>query len=177
MLKRYLLNKGFKKRYVVFGLLAFELASLPAAAQIISKAIFPEKAEPKLSASLIQSTQNQQTYLISSNTEFYITADIAHLNYHVSIQQSGELKGEIFVQSSQMPGAALFCSRPTEEGQVIYPSLRGTMVKPEKKLDDTAGLKEAVLFKIRYNGNTLPQIKFMTGPAELSSVNRHNCSV
>ena len=144
-----------KKRYLVFAWLALEVASIPAAAQIIDRVAFqvPQKAihvplpdEPGVAR-----------YAVSSNAPFTITAENAVGEFRVSVQANGLVNGKRFGLNAQMPGAAENCAALISTAQnVIYAA--------DRKTAATKGdiLSQAVIVEIRYAEEATPDFKILT---------------
>lgn len=172
MLKRYLLDKGFKKRYVLFAVLAMEIVSLPAAAGIISQS-FKQAVDPALSVVLLEETEDKVRYVIASEAAFHIAADVTDAHYEVRIYKKGEVNSQSFGEKAQMPGAALTCSHTKNEQTTIFQSLRRTSINPDLNRDDI--LNQAVILEIKHNAGAKPNFSFVRGSTDIKTFNPINC--
>ncbi|WP_034387122.1 hypothetical protein [Hellea balneolensis] len=134
----------FKKRYIVFGLLAAEIAAIPVAA----KALKDFKYEPSQRTVAVAFPSEQlgvTKFLVSSNAPFAIISKGDVGQFDVAIKRSGELNGRKFGTKAQMPGAAEHCAvKLTTSKAKIYEATR--------KIDAGDGdvLSRAVIVEIRY---------------------------
>jgi len=145
----------FKKRYLVLAWLALEIASIPAAAQIIDRVAFtvPQKA---IHVQLPEAP-GLMRYAISSNAPFAITAGNAIGEFQVSVRHNGLVNGRPFGANAQMPGAAKTCAillSPTQS--VIYAADRMTAAEKGDILS------QAVIVEIRYAKEATPNFKILT---------------
>jgi len=124
MALKWLKKTGLKKRYILSGLLGLELASLPAAAKILSQVSVSEKLTA--SVVLIDAKEGRKRYAVASNAPFYISADKVAGPVSVEIFKSGVIGSARFGDNAQMPGVALACSALNGEERVIYQSKRKT---------------------------------------------------
>jgi hypothetical protein len=145
----------FKKRYLVFAWLAIEIASIPAAAQIIDKVAFsvPQKAthirlaaEPGLAK-----------FVVASNAPFAVIAENTIGEFNVSVHESGLINGRRFGTNAQMPGEAATCAALiSPAGTVIYAAKRKTAAEKGDILS------QAVIIEIRYAPEAKPDFKVLT---------------
>lgn len=145
----------FKKRYLLFGIIALEVVSIPVSAQIIDKVAFsvPQRAiavpfppEPGLAK-----------FLVSSNAPFAVVAENTIGEFEVSIQVSGVLNGNRFGDNAQMPGEAQTCAAQISPSATkIYEGDRKTAAQKGDILT------QAVIVEIRYDADTSPAFKVMT---------------
>jgi len=149
-----------KKRYIALGVLALELASLPAAAHIVLQSLETE-VEPQTHAVLVDETTTQQRYVVTSNTPFHITANGFAGDIKVALHKSGQIGLSRFGDNAQMPGAALSCMSVNETNNVIYKSKRKITIK------DGDPLSQAILivvdFEDRSESEKIPTIEFASG--------------
>lgn len=150
-----------KKRYIALGLLAFEFASLPAAAHIVIQSL-PSQTVEQTNAVLIDETDNQKRFVVTSENPFHISATDFEGHVNVSIHGKGSIGPTRFGNNAQMPGSALSCSKVDETSKTIYQSVRKITTK------EGDPLSQAVLVVIDYkpeNGthSKAPEIVFTSG--------------
>lgn len=155
MVLKWLKHTGFKKRYILLGLLCLELASLPAAAKILSQISVSEKATA--SVVLIDSKDGRKRYAVATNAPFYISAEHTTGPVSVEVYKSGVIGSSRFGDNAQMPGAALACSSPSDKERVIYQSKRKTA------LGSGEILSQAVIVAIKYSDEFEPDFKIDVG--------------
>jgi len=148
--------KAFKKRYIVFGLIAAELAAIPVAA----KAVMDFKYEPLqrvVSVPFPIETPGVAKFLVSSNAPFAVISEGETGQFDINIQLNGELNGAPFGNNAQMPGASKTCAAPlTRSASKIYEATR--------KIDAGAGevLSRAIILEIRYSEDIKPNFKILS---------------
>ena len=155
MALKWLKKTGLKKRYILLGLLCLELASLPAAAKILSQISVSEK--PMASVVLIDAKNGRKRYAVASNAPFYISADKATGPVSVEVYKSGVIGSSRFGDNAQMPGVAVACSSPSGEESIIYQSKRKTALGSGKILS------QAVIVAIQYSDEFEPDFKIDVG--------------
>jgi hypothetical protein len=159
MLKRYLLNKGFKKRYVVFALLAMEILSLPAAAGIVGQALsnsaLTAETVPAVNMVLLDEKEGQKRFAVASSTKFSIHTDRAGADYEIRLYKSGQVNGKSFGDKAQMPGPVLTCAAPSKSENTIFQSLRGTALGGA--LNEKDILNQAIIVEINYDESLNPE--------------------
>ncbi|NNE57628.1 MAG: hypothetical protein HKN36_05930 [Hellea sp.] len=143
-----------KKRYIILGIALFELASLPAAAKIISEMEYKPKGN--VITATIESPPGVQRFFVNSNVPFTITSQDYDGEAQTSIFAAGRIGDVNFGQNARLPGPALACSH-TQQGarNIIYQSERSTF--------ETAGgpIEESVLVSIRYDSDENPTFEFV----------------
>lgn len=150
-----------KKRYIALGLLAIEFASLPAAAHIVMQSL-PNQAIEQTNAVLLDESDTQKRYVVTSDNAFHISANDFKGHVNVSVQRSGNIGTMRFGENAQMPGAALSCSKVDDTSNTIYQSVRKITI------NDGNPLSQAVLVVIDYKPEsdknpTAPDILFTSG--------------
>ncbi len=168
MLKKLLNGKLPKKRYLALGLLAIELASLPAAAQIIDRVAFT--IEPQASAVLIDDIEGRKRYAVASNSAFFVTAESAIGNIMVTVHQSGDIGNTRFGDNAQMPGAALICSTLINGEETVYQAERKTAAKSGDILS------QAVIVVVEHDPTANPVIRIKPGQANAPLANITDCA-
>lgn len=168
MLKKLFREKMPKKRYIALGLLALEIASLPAAAQIIDRVVF--SVEPQTSAVLIDDINGVKRFAVASNSAFYVTADSIIGDIRVEVYNRGEIGLANFGENAQMPGAALACSSMSFGQQTIYQAERKTAARPGDILS------QAVIVSVEHDPDVDPVIKIKPGTSSSPAAQSTECS-
>jgi len=158
-----LMLKG-KKRYIALTILAMELASLPAAAQIVNKVVF--QVRPTVSAVEIPTPEaGLSRFLVVSNAPFTIRSANMVGDLDISVHQSGEMNGRRFGDNAQMPGPKTNCASVTHPAEtVIYAADRKTAATPGTTLS------QAVIIQIAYDSSVTPNISFAKDNAKPAGV-------
>jgi len=145
----------FKKRYFVFGWLAMEIASIPAAAQIIDRVVF--KVPQKAIHVQLPDEPGITRYAISSNAPFAITVENAIGEFQVNVRDNGFINGKYFGTNAQMPGAAENCA-------VLLSDTQNIIYAADRKTAASKGdiLSQAVIVEIRYTAEARPNFKVLT---------------
>jgi len=145
----------FKKRHILWSVIALELVSIPAAAQIIDRVAFsvPQKAIHVR----VVSEPGVAKFVVSSNAPFAITAQSAIGEFKVNVHKSGLINGKRFGDNAQMPGAANNC------GTLISPH-KAKIYEADRKTAANKGeiLSQAVIVEIRYDADITPDFKVLT---------------
>lgn len=153
---------GFKKRYIVFGLLALEVVSLPFAASIVHKqaADFDISAitNPQRAINVeLNAGPGVTRYLVTANAPFTVTSKNAIGTLNVNVYKSGFINGQAYGTNAQLPGAKSACTQTeTTEKKTVYISERGTVAQKGDVLSET------VLVEVRYDPSLTPDIKILT---------------
>ena len=146
-----------KKRYLVFGLLAVELLSLPAAAKIVQSVSFD--ADPIVIAAEINTTEpGISRFLVTSDGGFSVKANNLVGDVKVNVFNEGKLAENVrFGESAQLPGLMTGCAQATDHNSNIYLA--------KKKTAARAGTapERAVMFKFEYDPDEAPQFEFVAG--------------
>jgi len=157
-----------KKRYIVFGLLAIELLSLPAAAQIVHRVAF--EVRPTVTAVEIPTTKaGVSRYLVTSNAGFSVKANGVIGDIHTGVRVSGRMGAlNRFGDAAQLPGPESTCTQASGMSSDIYAADRKTAAAP-----GTAP-QQAVIFEFRYDAAARPDFEFIAGGE--SNLTITNCS-
>lgn len=155
-LKKLTMLKG-KKRYIVFGLLAIELLSLPAAAQIVHRVAFDIR--PIVTAVEIPTSEpGLSRYLVASNAGFGVKADGVIGDVHTIVHVSGSMSGaNRFGDAAQLPGPEATCTQASGLNADIYLADRKTAATPGTPPE------QAVVFEFRYDTAAHPVFEFVAG--------------
>jgi len=146
-----------KKRYIVLGLLAIELLSLPAAAQIVHRVAFD--IPPIVNAVEIPTAKpGMSRYLVASNAGFIVKANDVIGDANIDVHVSGSL-GETnrFGDSAQLPGPSTTCSQSSGLSSDVYIADKKTAAK-----SGTAP-QQAVIFEFTYDPTARPSFDFVAG--------------
>ena len=144
-----------KKRYFILGLIAVELAALPAAAQILDKVVF--SAPQKAIHVMVSDKPGVKKYAVTSNAPFAVTSQSAIGEFEVLVHGSGQINGKRFGDNAQLPGAAQSCTMAASPSPTaIY--------RAHQKTAAQAGsiLSQAVIVEIHYDPALTPDIKILT---------------
>lgn len=145
-----------KKRYIFFGILAVELLSLPAAAQIVHRVAFDIR--PIVTAVEIPTSEpGMSRYLVASNAGFGVKANGVLGEVQVEVHVSGTM-GEAtrFGDAAQLPGPESVCAQASGLGADIYIADRKTAATPGTPP------QQAVVFEFTYDPNARPNFQFFT---------------
>ena len=155
-LKKLTTLKG-KKRYIVFGLLAVELISLPAAAQIVHRVAF--EVRPAVTAVEIPTSEpGVSRYLVASNAGFGIKANDLIGEIQTKVHVSGSMGALIrFGDAAQLPGPDMMCARASGLSSDIYAADRKTAGSPGTPPE------QAVIFEFTYDSAANPDFEFVAG--------------
>ncbi len=151
-----------KKRYIVLGLLALEVATLPVAAHFVHNSDFKfDKTAfetPQRAIHVKLNTKPGVTrYMVSANAPFAITSEGVEGILNVKIHNHGLVNGNAFGKNAQMPGPSAACVTPNSvHKKTIYASERGTVLR------EGGILSKSVLVDIRYDPSLSPKLKVLT---------------
>lgn len=137
--------RKIKKRNIALVLLAMELMSLPAAAQIIDKVVL-SVGQKAISVELETETGVSQ-FMVTSNAPFAIIAENVMGDIDINLHTNGTINGKRFGTNAQMPGAAQSCATALSPApQAIYVA--------ERKTAATKGpiLSQAILVSVVHGG-------------------------
>lgn len=146
-----------KKRYIVLGLLAIELISLPAAAKIVQTVSFT--AAPSVIAVEIPTAEpGLSRFLVASDAEFLVEVDDPIGDVNVNIHVSGNLASNVrFGDSAQLPGPQNLCTSAKEQNSEIYYADQATAAKAG------SAPERAVVFEFQYALKERPKFEFIAG--------------
>ena len=155
-LKKLSMLQG-RKRYVVLGLLAMELLSLPAAAQIVQRVSF--EIRPRVIAVEIPTSEpGLSRYLVSSNAGFGVKAYDVVGDIRVDVHISGAISDTSrFGDSAQLPGPKTGCAQASGLGSNVYVADRKTAATPGTPP------AQAVVFEFSYDPDARPDFDFIAG--------------
>jgi hypothetical protein len=168
MLKKLKNFKCPKKRYIVLGVLALEIASLPAAAQIIDRVVF--SVEPQASAVLIDDIDGVKRFAVASNSAFYVTAENVIGDIRVEVKNSGMIGSARFGNNAQMPGVALACSTMNLGPKTVYQAERKTAAMPGDILS------QAVMVVVEHDPEADPVIRIKAGESKKPAADTVDCT-
>lgn len=153
-----------KKRYIVFGFLAVELMSLPAAAQIIHKAAFDVR--PLVTAVEIPTSETGLSrFLVTSNAGFDVIANDVNGDISVDVHVSGSLSGgSRFGDAAQLPGLQTACAVASSQNTAIY--------KANRKIETRKGnaVDRALIMEFKYDPAARPDFKFIAGKNKSAAI-------
>ena len=153
-----------KKRYIFLGLLAVELASIPAAAQIFQRVSF--NAPPVVIAAEVPTSEpGVSRFLVTSNAGFGVQATDLVGNVTVEVQSTGPLgDGKQYGGAAQLPGPKSGCAVATGFDSNIYIA--------DRKIAATRGsvAEQAIMFEFRYDVAATPKFDFVTGMYKTSTL-------
>ena len=144
----------FKKRHILYGLIALEIAAIPVSAKIIKDVAF---AEPEQTLAVPFPEQpGLAKFLVSSNVPFAIISENGTGEFDVRIDVSGDLNGNHYGKNAQLPGAPESCaSTLTASPTTIY--------QADRKIDAAKGdvLSRAIIVEIHYAADIKPDFTFV----------------
>lgn len=166
-LKKLSMLKG-KKRYIVLGLLAVELMSLPAAAQIVHRVAFDIR--PIVTAVEIPTSEpGVSRFLVASNAGFGVKANDVIGKIQTEVHVSGSMGAlSRFGDAAQLPGPEMMCVQASGINSNIYVANRKTAATPGTPPE------QAVIFEFRYDAQARPNFEFVAGAT--SAVGLARCS-
>lgn len=159
-----------KTRYVVLGLIGLEIASIPVAAQIMSKVAF---TKPQIvNAVPFPPEQGVSKFLVASDAPFVVVSENSIGEFDINIRVSGLLNGNHFGANAQAPGALKSCAVQTENTPTkIYVGERETAAR------DGEILTRAVIVEIRYAMDITPELKIVSQNAAKKIAPSHPCEI
>jgi len=159
MIKNALNKLPFKKRYLVGGYIAFELAGLAIAGTAGAQVLDQIKFEvPQRVASATLPTEPGLTRLvISSNAAFTVSASDAIGEYNVKVLSEGLINTTPFGRNAQMPGPETSC------GAAVSPS-PSVIYRATQKTAAARGpiLTQSIMVEIRYDEAMSPKFAVQT---------------
>lgn len=159
MIKSALNKLPFKKRYIIGGYLAFEVAGLAIASTAGAQVLDQIKFEvPQRVASATMPTEPGLTRLvISSNAAFTITASDAIGEYGIKVLRDGLINTTPFGSNAQMPGPETAC------GAAVSPN-PSVIYRANQKTAAARGpvLSQSVMVEIRYDEVLNPKFAVKT---------------
>ncbi|MEP1229544.1 MAG: hypothetical protein ABJG88_02595 [Litorimonas sp.] len=149
-----MLKLSGKKRYIAAALIAIELASLPAAAQIVHKVAF--QVQPTVTAIEIPTSEaGISKFMVVSNAPFTVRSANMIGEIDVSVHKSGDINNNRFGDNAQMPGPKTNCANIISPAEtVIYQADRKTA------LSRGTPVSQAVIIQIKHDPSAAPRITF-----------------
>lgn len=149
----------FKKRYLVGGYIAFELAGLAiagtAGAQVLDQIKF--NVPQSVASAALPSEAGLTRLIISSNAAFTISASEAIGEYDISVKREGLINTTSFGLNAQMPGPETACGTAVSPNpSVIYRATQKTAASRG------AVLSQSVMVEIRYDAAMRPKFEVKT---------------
>jgi len=164
-----------KKRYIVLGLVALEIAMLPFAGHILHKTglsvDMTALMKPQRAINVkLESEPGVTRYMVSANAPFSVISESMIGQFDVGIYASGQINGRPFGDNAQAPGAGAACTvTKTTDERTIYKSEKGTIAQ------DGDILSKTVLVEIRYNPYYKPDIKILTQKKSKNIISASSC--
>jgi len=164
-----------KKRYIVLGLIAFEMAMLPFIGTVLHKtdinSALAALAKPQRAIHVELPPEPGMTrYMVSANAPFVVTAEEMIGQFDIKIYPSGEINGKQFGKNAQAPGDLKACSlTETVEPRAVYRSETGTIAQ------DGEILSKTVLVEIRYESYYKPDLKILTENKSKTILSAQSC--
>jgi len=152
---------AMKKRYILLGLLALEIAMLPLAGHILYKTAgnFDMSAFSKPQRAInvkLGEEPGVTRYMVVTNAPFTVTSESMIGQFDVNIYPSGLINGKPFGLNAQAPGALKACGlTKTTAPRIIYKADKGT------ETGEGEILSKAVLVEIRYEAYYKPDLKIL----------------
>jgi len=159
MIKNALNKLPFKKRYIVGGYLAFEIAGLAiagtAGAQVLDQIKF--EVPQRVASATLPTEPGVTRLMISSNAAFTISASEAIGEYNVSVKREGLINTTPFGLNAQMPGPEAAC------GAAVSPS-PSIIYRAAQKTAAARGpvLSQSIMVEIRYDEAMSPKFAVKT---------------
>ena len=155
-----------KKRYMVLGLLAVELMSLPAAAKIVQTVSF-DSAPTVVAVEIPTVEPGLSRFLVASDAGFIVKTNDLIGDVSVNLHVSGKLGAELrFGDAAQLPGPQVACTQSTEPNSEIYHASQATAAR-----EGTAP-ERAVIFEFQYASDQHPEFEFIAGKPTTSTLTR-----
>ena len=162
----------FKKRYLVGGYIAFELAGLAiagtAGAQVLDHIKF--EVPQSVASAVLPGEAGLTQLIISSNAAFTISASDAIGEYDISVKREGLINTTPFGLNAQMPGPETAC------GTAVSPS-PSVIYRATQKTAASRGpvLSQSVMVEIRYDTAMSPKFEVKTQDNSVSIVPAAAC--
>ncbi len=162
----------FKKRYLVGGYIAFELAGLAiagtAGAQVLDHIKF--EVPQSVASAVLPGEAGLTRLIISSNAAFTISASDAIGEYDISVKREGLINTTPFGLNAQMPGPETAC------GTAVSPS-PSVIYRATQKTAASRGpvLSQSVMVEIRYDTAMSPKFEVKTQDNSVSIVPAAAC--
>ena len=144
-----------KKRYLALGIIALEVLTWPAAAQILDKVSF-EMPQRVVHAEFPVEPGVTRMF-VTSNAPFAILAKGQIGEFDVNVYPSGTVGAVTFGENAQLPGDANACATTLDiKKSIIYAADRKTAIAPGE------AASQAVLVEIRYDQALSPKFNVVT---------------
>ena len=152
-----------KKRYIMMAVVCAELASLPAAAQIVNRVVFDVR--PIVTAVEIPTSEpGLSRFLVASNSGFGVEAKGVIGDVDISVHRSGTISGAArFGEAAQIPGGQSVGSQTTGFPSPIYIADKKTAAR------EGTPVEQAVVFEFRYAPEARPDFDFKAGVDSVSA--------
>ena len=151
------LKRKFKKhKKLFFVLLAIDILSIPAAAQMVDHVSFsvPQKVA---SVKLEVTKSGMQSFVVASNAPFAIISENAIGEFNVQIRTKDTINGLDVGGNAQFPGAHSSCAIANSIApQKIYEAVR----KTAKQRGEV--ISQAVIVDVRYDPALTPKFRVLT---------------
>ena len=149
-----MIRKRFRKRYVVFGLVALEIASIPVAAQMVDRVSF--EVEPRvIVAEIPDRPAGERSFLVATNDGFVVEVEGVIGSVTTEVTASGHLGGVAYGSAAMMPGASSACTAAFGGRTQVYNA-------PEKTADTRGRIQDqAVRIDVRFDPLATPDIEFV----------------
>jgi hypothetical protein len=146
-----------KKRYIMMAVVCAELASLPAAAQIVNRVVF--EVRPIVTAVEIPTAEpGLSRFLVASNSGFGVEVEGVIGDIDVSVRRSGTMNVTTrFGDAAQIPGDHSTCSQSTGLASPIYIADKKTAAR------EGTPVEQAVVFEFHYAPDARPNFDFKAG--------------
>lgn len=156
---KFMKSIPFKKRYLIGGYLAFELAGLAiagtAGAQVLDHIKFD--VPQRVASATLPSEAGLTRLIISSNAAFTISAIGAIGEYDILVKHEGLINTTPFGLNAQMPGPETAC------GMAVSPSPSIIYSATKKTAASRGGvLSQSVMVEIRYDEAANPKFEVKT---------------
>lgn len=143
-----------RKRTIIFGIAALELASIPLAVLFAGKSFAFERVN--VIAAEIDAPPGVKQYFVSSDGAFDIISDNLTGPVMIGIQRQGNIGDVSYGGHSQLPGPQNHCAViDRSEPHIIYHGQSGTILAPGD------AVSQAVLVTIFHNQALHPDIEFV----------------
>jgi len=144
-----------KTRNVLLGLLALEVLTLPAAAQMVSSVTF--EAPQKAVAVELPAERGLSKFVVTSNAPFALVAENTTGDFDITVYRSGTVNGNRFGDNAQLPGESETCASVLSvQESAIYRANRKTAATPGEILS------QAVIIEVRYDESFTPNLRIET---------------
>jgi len=160
-----------KKRHLLLGLLALEIAALPVAAQIIKKTNI-SMPDHVIASEFPENIPGRTRMFVNSNGPFTIISENARGEVRTIIIPEGTVGKQAFGSNAQLPGDALKCSH-------VKSGAKQAVYKSSQKTARAKGspISQAVLVILSYDKNTSPKFSVLTPETSREIMDASNCDL